>query len=70
MKPKFKIGDSVKSNSLLKLMMVITIIVCEDYSNNLFNRKLPLNVKYKCAWIEGEQVFSDYFTESDLISLQ
>jgi len=51
-------------------MMVITIIVCEDYSNNLFNRKLPLNVKYKCAWIEGEQVFSDYFTESDLISLQ
>ena len=67
-KPKFKIGDSVKSNSFFKLMMVITVIACDDYSNNLFARKLPLNVKYKCAWIEGEKVFADYFAESDLIS--
>lgn len=59
MKPKYKIGDSVKTISVLQIMMVITIIESEDYSN----------VKYKCAWVADESVFSDYFTEQDLMPL-
>ncbi len=57
-KPKYKIGDSVKSISVVPFMMVITIIESEDS-----------NVQYKCAWVEDELVFSEYFNESDLITL-
>jgi hypothetical protein len=58
-KPKFKIGDSVKSISFFQVMMVITIIESEE----------NLNVKYKCAWIKDGKAFSDYFNECDLIPL-
>jgi len=57
-KPKFKIGDSVKSISVFQIMMVITIV--EDHKSD---------VKYKCAWVEDELVFANYFTESDLTPL-
>ena len=59
MKPKYKIGDSVKSSSVLQILMVITIIENEDCSN----------FKYKCAWIADELAYSDYFAEHDLMPL-
>lgn len=64
---KYKIGNSVKQISADQIMIIITVILSHDYSENIFPEKLCFNGKYKCAWLNGLEAFSAEFGEWELM---